>query len=148
MPPELHPEIFAHELGYLFQAGSSFDFIDRSDIGFPFFSSHELHEALLQLNHGKAAYDQNLVAEMLKYTSFQTKQHLLNWLNRILSDGVIPPHWQQSKFRMIAKALDSELPSEYRPIAILSIPYKVFAKLIHSRIHDVINFHLSNSHVG
>ena len=46
--------------------------------------------------------------------------------------------WQHTLFKTLPKPGDSTQASNWRPIAVLKITYKVFAKLLGARIHNVL----------
>ena len=48
--------------------------------------------------------------------------------------GEIPKDWKELVYVMLPKTGDSTDPSNWRPIAVLSAVYKIFAKILHSRI--------------
>eukprot|EP00973_Karenia_brevis_P031940 4407796-Karenia_brevis.AAC.1 len=49
-----------------------------------------------------------------------------------------PASWKQSCITVLYKKGDPKLPSNYRPITILQILYKLFAKVILSRIRGTL----------
>ena len=64
---------------------------------------------------------------------------LLDISNRMLLEESLEPSWQHSLFKMLPKPCDSTQASNWRPIAVLKITYyKVFAKLLGARLHNVL----------
>ena len=54
--------------------------------------------------------------------------------NIMLSSGDFEPSWHMTIFRMLPKDGDLSKESNWRPIAILPILYKAFARLLYNRI--------------
>ena len=56
-----------------------------------------------------------------------------------LEAGIIPDQWKSSKTVLIFKKGDKEDIENYRPIALLSIPYKLFTKIILNRLETTLD---------
>lgn len=67
--------------------------------------------------------------------------------NRCLSEKKIPKAWKQSTIILIYKKGDSNDPSNFRPIALMSCLYKLFTSLLSSRVSQfAVEFDLMSPH--
>ena len=74
---------------------------------------------------------------------------LLTLCNACLASGSVPCAWKGSSVMMLFKKGDTYLPSNYRPISLLAVGYKVLASLILSRLKDAgTEQRLSNAQYG
>ena len=90
------------------------------------FSHDELSKALYELSNLRCADEVGIVAEMLKYSSSKFRTELLRIFNDSLHSGEFDESWHRTVFQMIPKDGDLSNVSNWRPIAILSIMYKIF----------------------
>ena len=92
------------------------------------FTRKELPDALSRMSKGKAADDSGIVAEMLKQGNKTLLDAVLNLFNDIVVGGKgIPSKWKMTRLTVIFKKGNAKLPSNYRPIAITPILYKLFS---------------------
>ena len=82
----------------------------------------------------KAADEEGLCMEMFKYGSSRLKKELLKCFNSIFRTGEIDDSWTVAIFQMLPKTGNLNDVANWRPIAILPILYKIFAKLVYQRI--------------
>ena len=73
---------------------------------------------------------------------------LLHLLNDVLRDGAIPTNWYETHFTLLHKGGSTEDANNWRPIAILSITYKIMARLIFARLADGLDLHQSEDQYG
>ena len=99
------------------------------------FSLSELRFALGKMKRRRACDTNGLIAEMPK-TECELLQHvILDVFNNVLVLGKPPPsEWRSTRLIVIFKKGDPKLPSNYRPIAILPILYKLFSRMLCNRI--------------
>ena len=112
------------------------------DLGQPAaeFSMTEIEAALNTMRRGKAGDDAGIVAEMIKDGSQLLLQTILDLFNEVLAlrEGTAPSSWKCSRLSVIFKKGDRDLPKNYRPIALLSILYKLFSRMLCNRLADLI----------
>ena len=75
----------------------------------PPFSFIELDESLGNLPSGKASGYDKIPNELLKNSSFNFKQYLLMFLNKILEDGFVPQNLNLGKCMLIHKVCNNKL---------------------------------------
>ena len=105
------------------------------------FSHEELLDALKGLRRGKAKDTSGITAEMSKVDCAALHTAILDLFNDVVSIGNTPPkQWYNTRLVVIFKKGDATSPSNYRPIAILPILYKLFSRMLCKRIQvDIIN---------
>jgi hypothetical protein len=110
-----------------------------SNIAIDPFSLDELHEALKQMKPDKAADAQGICAEMISVDCPVLHDLILEVFNDVLKPGSEPPaEWRSSRLVVLFKKGDPTLTSNYRPIAILPILYKLFSRMLCGRIKPAI----------
>jgi exonuclease III len=112
--------------------------------------ARELDKALARLANGKATGTEDIPAELLKAMPEAAKTELLAVMNLILAGGQIPAEWKRCTIYTIHKSGDTACCSNYRPIALLSVPYKLFATVLTERLTEFVekNQILSNAQGG
>ena len=80
---------------------------------------------------------------MIKYGSLFLKEELLRCFNNAMKTGVFDESWHYTIFQMIPKTGDLSKISNWRPIAILPVLYKLFSRLIYNRIAPILLFYQS-----
>ena len=91
---------------------------------------------LKQMCDGKAADASGIVAEMLKAPCLTLHRLILDVF--LSSTLPIPSEWTSSPLVVLYKKGDATLPGNYRPIALLSILYKLFSRLLHLRMVPMV----------
>ena len=100
----------------------------------------EVNNHLKAMRRGKAADESGIVAEFF----LQGNESLVDILADTFS-GVMRPHetipeyWKASSIRVLFKKGDPRLPENYRPICIVPFIYKLFSKILHSRIKPILD---------
>ena len=89
-----------------------------------------------------------MVVEMVKHGSPILHQQILDSFNLILSTGIIPRNWHVTIFSMLPKTGNLQCVSNWRPIAILPILYKVFAKMLYYRLSPILDCQQADAQFG
>ena len=100
------------------------------------FSNCELARALGKLNTLKCANEFELVAEMLKRQTIQDT--LVAYFNDCLQQSKFDETWHNTIFIVLPKSGSLAMPSNYKPIAILFVLYKLFARTVYNRISPTL----------
>ena len=85
---------------------------------------------------------------MVKYGGPLLHQKLLEYYNEILSTGRVPENWHVTIFTMLPKSGNLDFVTNWRPIAILPILYKVFAKMLYYRLSPILERHQADDQFG
>jgi hypothetical protein len=129
---ELYASKYSDEVG----AASN----DNNHTAIPPFTRAELDEQLRSLKNGRAKDSSSIIAEMLKQGGETLTSVLLSLYNQIITPGTSPPAiWKQSIVMVLHKSGGTELPQNYRPITIIPLLYKLFAKLLHHRLYHILD---------
>lgn len=103
------------------------------------FTISEISEALKETKTGKAAGLDGVFPEFLRHCGPRTLSWLTSFYNEVLRSGQLPTMFKQTKIVAILKPGKEGLnPEDYRPIALLSVCYKLLERLIHNRIKPVV----------
>ena len=113
------------------------------------FDLSELRGEIKNLRSKRAKDTAGVVAEMLKEGKEAIEDILLRLFNAILSGKADPPEaWKESIMTVLYKKGDEHKPENYRPITIIPILYKLFARLLARRIGPILEKHQSKDQAG
>ena len=118
-------------LDYLsFQNGSSF-FISPA-------SPEEIKVIINSLKSGKAVGPHSIPIYQLKIPSEYIAVPLCDIVNKSFSGGIFPDMMKLAKVIPLYKKNSPEVPSNYRPISLLSVFSKIVEKLMHKRLYSFL----------
>ena len=151
-------EEFAHFLGDIFASEVGFNSDELkalleetsanglSDIK-PF-TDVELQVVLKEMRRNKCADTSGLVDECFIYGNLDLHKCLLDVFNHMLTVGLFDESWSHTVFTMLPKGGNLLSPNNWRPVAVLKISYKIFAKLVCKRLRPTLERHQSKDQVG
>ena len=96
----------------------------------------------------KCADKYGIVLEMFLHGGNVVLQRLHAYLNDILSTGIIPDRWYETYFTMIHKGGAESDANNWRPIVILSITYKILARMVYHKIRKNIDLYQTKDQYG
>jgi len=100
----------------------------------------ELSLILAKVKNNKAPGPDDIPAEAFKWLNPQNREHLIQLFNTILSTGKIPKAWKLATVVEIYKGKGSPTdPEMYRPISLLSTAYKLFARILQTRLEATVD---------
>ncbi|CAE7032094.1 pol [Symbiodinium natans] len=109
----------------------------------------ELNAALKELAHNKAAGPDSIPAEAWQWLDDHNQEALLRVLNQALLTATIPDDWHHAIVVEIYKGKGPLTdPASYRPISLLNTSYKLFAKIIHTRLQAALDDRLRETQYG
>ena len=111
-------------------------------------TKEEIRMAIKQLRNGKASGPDGIPAEALK-TDVETSVEMLYPLfMKIWEEGQVPSEWKEGYLIKIPKKGDLSSCSNYRGITLLSIPSKVFNRVLLNRIKNAVDPLLRDQQAG
>lgn len=108
----------------------------------------EIKKAILLLKNGKAAGPDSIPAEALKADPDAMAETLYPLFGKIWEEEEIPTDWKESYIIKLPKKGDLSKCSNYRGITLLSVPGKVFNRVILERMKDAVDPHLRDQQAG
>ena len=122
---------------------------DLSDLKhIPLIHRTELSAAMRRMSRGKCRDKAGIALEMILHGGPGAERCLTDIFNKMLEDGFQDTGWQNTFFTLLPKSGDLSDPGNWRPIAILSVCYKIFAKIIHNRLRSNLQKQHSNEQMG
>ena len=118
------------------------------EIFFPF-SMEELDEGIKTLKAGKASGLDGITSEMIQNFGRSARKWLLALFNNCRVTFALPKIWRRAKVVALLKPnKDPESPRSYRPISLLCTLYKLYERLILTRISPTVDEQLSPDQAG
>ena len=103
------------------------------------FSQREFTASLQHLKPGKAPGTDSICSELILHAGAALKSWLRDFLSSCLCRLKIPKIWRRALVVAIPKpAKPVGDPKSYRPISLLSIPYKIVERLIYARVEPLV----------
>lgn len=86
---------------------------------------------------------------MIKDGGEQLRTSLLQLYNDVIQPNAQPPsQWRQTVITILHKSGDTKQPQNYRPIAIIPLLYKLFARLLYNRLEPILERHQCPDQAG
>ena len=118
-------------------------------LNIPPFTARELEHAIGQLKQGKAKDNSGIIAEMLKQGGPTLRRVLLNLYNDVIQpNATTPQNWKQAQIKVLYKSGDARQPQNYRPICVIPLLYKLFARLLYNRLEPTLDAQQSPDQAG
>uniref|UniRef100_A0A7I4Y548 Reverse transcriptase domain-containing protein n=1 Tax=Haemonchus contortus TaxID=6289 RepID=A0A7I4Y548_HAECO len=99
----------------------------------------EVERAIRQMKPRKASGPDRISADFLKSASHTIIKQLTKRFNKYLDDRRIPDQWKKSNTVLVFKKGERDQMKNYRPIALLSQPYKLFTEIILNRLEGQLD---------
>jgi hypothetical protein len=144
-------DIFAEFYGKLYATRNVQQGMRRSDQAaeVPKFTNSELEAAIKGLKNGRARDGAGVFAEMIKNGGTMLSNVLLGLYNQVISVNTMPPEtWKCSTVSVLYKSGEQNKPENYRPITIIPLLYKLYAKLLYARLHPILDREQSMDQAG
>lgn len=100
----------------------------------PPFTLDEIQTALAKIKPGKAPGPDGISSDFLKALPLSGLHYLLKLSNQVLSSELIPPAWCKATLILLHKKGDTQNPRNYRGIALLNNPLKIFTSMLNERL--------------
>ena len=111
---------------------------------------HELNLALRRIKSAKSPGPNCLVGEIYKHAPYILRMYLLNHFNLCFSQSQVPESWLFSEVVVIVKnyTKDTRSLSNYRPISLTNVSYKIFASMTQSRFASLLDSRVRPTQFG
>ena len=93
-----------------------------------------IFDLITELDCNKSSGPDDISARMLKGTAASVTPSITRLFNLSLSSGSFPDAWKMARVVPIPKSSDMSVPSNYRPISILSIISKILERVVYQYI--------------
>lgn len=114
----------------------------------PLFTPADFSLAVRHMANLRCEDEDGIVIEMIKHGSPKLHTVILDYFNRLLRGLDLDPSWHETVFNMLPKSGDLSDASNWRPIAILPILYKIFSKLLYNRIAPLLLSNQDGDQIG
>ena len=111
-------------------------------------SKEEIRRAIKMTKNGKAAGPDEIPAEAMKGDIETSVEILYQLFGRIWEEEEIPEEWKEGHLIKIPKKGDLTKCSNYRGITLLSVPGKIFNRIILERMKDEVDKELRDHQAG
>ena len=111
-------------------------------------SKEEIQEAINSLKINKAPGNDQLTAEMFKTDPLTATEILHPLFKKIWEDNALPSTWSEGTIVKILKKGDLTNCNNWRGITLLSIPSKIFSKIIMNRMKTSVDNTLRKEQAG
>ena len=113
------------------------------------FTVDEAVGELKKMAKKKASDTAGLVVEMIQHCSRDFLKTIVGIFNQILQPTPLTPSsWKEATVKLLYKKGDPKQPENYRPITLLSILYKLFSRMLGSRIKVILDREQSSDQAG
>ena len=116
------------------------------DCGVP--TKEEICKAIKRLKNGKSAGPDSIPAEALKADIKTSVEMLYPLFRQIWGEEQVPSEWKEGYLIKLPKKGDLSSCSNYRGITLLSIPGKVFNRVLLNRMKDAVDPQLRDQQAG
>jgi hypothetical protein len=112
-------------------------------------TAEEIKLLLRKMSRRKAGDADGIVADLLKDAGATLLEILAELFTEILQPGArVPEYWKKTRLKLLFKKGDTQLPDNYRPIAMIPIMYKLWSKVLCSRIRAILDSEQSCDQAG
>ena len=109
---------------------------------------NELTQALDDMKKGKCRDKAGVVLEMVLQGGDLLRTCLTGLYNDMLRSGDFGSDWHETFFALLPKSGDLSDPANWRPIAILRVCYKIFARILYNRLRTTLEPQFSDEQMG
>jgi len=103
---------------------------------FPPTSANEIRQIIASLKCKTTSNSYDIPAKFLKISTSSLSLWLSEFFNKCMAKGEFPNLLKIAQITPIPKITSPKSPNDYRPISILPTLFKVFEKLIYSRLYS------------
>jgi hypothetical protein len=109
---------------------------------------YEINQVVEKLKTHKAVGLENIPAELIKQGGIELKRRIHKLIKKIWQEETVLTEWTEGIICPIYKKGDRMICSNYRPITLLNVVYKIFTILINSRLSNIVYRKLEDCQMG
>ena len=110
--------------------------------------SEEVRKKIKMLKGNKAPGPDNSITELFKWLNGDNIDVLTELFNECWVNETVPEIFTEATIASLFKKGDTENLANYRPIALLNTVYKIYVAIIHKRISETIDAHITKTQYG
>lgn len=122
--------------------------INQGSEEIPDITIEEIRGALSKMKNNKAPGEDEVTVEAIKVGGPLLLQKIRTLFNLCLQNSTVPQKWQEASTILLHKKGDKTDLENYRPITLLSHLYKLFTRVITSRLERKIEFYQPKEQAG
>ncbi len=122
--------------------------MQNNNVDFDLFTEEDLATAISHLKYGKASGIHGITTEMVTHFGPSAKGWLLSLMNNCASSHKIPKIWKRARVVVLLKPGKDQSLKSYWPISLLCLLYKLYERMILSRICETVEDNLSADQAG
>jgi len=111
-------------------------------------TQHEIIEAIKQTKGNKAPGEDKITSDMLKADPRESAKHLVELFNKVWEEERVPDSWKKGVIVKLPKKGDLTHCGNWRGINLLSVPGKIFCRVLLSRMKQSIERVLREEQAG
>ncbi|KAJ1695019.1 hypothetical protein LUZ63_011717 [Rhynchospora breviuscula] len=105
---------------------------------------HEIKQTLFQMGPDKCPGPDGITARFYQQNWQVFGEEMVQQIRKIFVEEVVPEDWLQCAVALIPKIDEPEKPSEYRPISIGNVAYRLLMKLVANRLRPQMRKVIAN----
>ena len=109
---------------------------------------YEVNQVIDKFKMHKAAGWDNIPAEIIKQGGTELKARIHKLIMKIRDEESLPTEWMEEIICPIYKKGDRMICSNYRPVTLLNVVYKIFSILINNRLSKIVESKLEDCRMG
>ena len=109
---------------------------------------YEVNQVIERLKIRKAAGLDSIPAELITQGGTELKTRVHKLIMKIWDEETLPTEWMEGIICPIYKKGDRMICSNYRPITLLNVVYKIFSILIDNRLTKIVESKLEDCQMG
>lgn len=114
----------------------------------PEITTYEIQKSIAEMKNNKSPGDDEVVIEAIKLGGAKLLESLKVLFNECLIQGKTPHKWNNANITLIHKKGDITNLANYRPISLLSHMYKLFTRIIASRLKIKLDLYQPREQAG
>ena len=109
---------------------------------------HEINQVIEKLKIHKAAGLDSIQVELIKQGGKELKRRIHKLITKIWEEETLPTEWTEGIICLIYKKGDRMICSNYRPVTLRNVVYKIFSILINNRLSKMVDSKLEDCQMG